>query len=65
MTNARVAAVVQATSGRELTLTYKDGAQTIVVPEGTPIVTAGRPTGRRSSPVSTCSSAPSRAPTAR
>ena len=40
MTNARVTAVVQATSGRELTLTYKDGAQKIVVPEGTPIVTA-------------------------
>lgn len=40
MTNARVTAVVQATSGRELTLTYKDGAQKIVVPEGAPVVTA-------------------------
>jgi hypothetical protein len=40
MTNARVTAVVQSTSGRELTLTYKDGAQKIIVPEGTPIVTA-------------------------
>ena len=40
MTNARVTAVVQATNGRELTLTYKDGAQKIVVPEGTPVVTA-------------------------
>ena len=40
MTNARVTAVVQATSGRELTLTYKDGAQKIVVPEGVPVVTA-------------------------
>lgn len=40
MTNARVTAVVQATSGRELTLTYKDGAQKIVVPEGTPVVMA-------------------------
>lgn len=40
MTNARVTAVVQSTNGRELTLTYKDGAQKIVVPEGTPIVTA-------------------------
>ena len=40
MTNARVTAVVQATNGRELTLTYKDGVQTIVVPEGTPVVTA-------------------------
>jgi hypothetical protein len=40
MTNARVTAVVQGTSGRELTLSYKDGSQKIVVPEGTPIVTA-------------------------
>ena len=40
MTNARVTAVVQSTNGRELTLTYKDGAQKIIVPEGTPIVTA-------------------------
>jgi hypothetical protein len=40
MTNARVTAVVQATNGRELTLTHKDGAQKIVVPEGTPVVTA-------------------------
>jgi hypothetical protein len=40
MTNARVTAVVQSTNGRELTLTYKDGAQKIIVPEGTPIVSA-------------------------
>ena len=40
MTNARVSAVVQATKGRELTLSYKDGSQKIVVPEGTPVVTA-------------------------
>jgi hypothetical protein len=40
MTNARVTAVVQETKGRELTLTYKDGAQKIVVPEGVPVVTA-------------------------
>jgi hypothetical protein len=40
MTNARVTAVVQATSGRELTLSYKDGSQKIVVPEGAPVVTA-------------------------
>ncbi len=40
MTNARVTAVVQSTSGREITLTYKDGAQKILVPEGTPVVTA-------------------------
>jgi len=40
MTNARVTAVVQATDGRELTLTYKDGSQKILVPEGVPVVTA-------------------------
>jgi hypothetical protein len=40
MTNARVSAVVQATRGRELTLSYRDGSQKIVVPEGTPVVTA-------------------------
>lgn len=33
MTNATVSAVVQATQGRELTLTYDGGAQKIVVPE--------------------------------
>jgi hypothetical protein len=33
MTNATVSAVVQATKGRELTLTYEGGAQKIVVPE--------------------------------
>jgi len=32
MTNATVAAVVQSTSGRELTLTYEGGSQKIVVP---------------------------------
>jgi len=40
MTNAMVSAVVQASSGRELTLKYKDGSQKILVPAGTPIVTA-------------------------
>jgi hypothetical protein len=39
MTNARVSAVVQATEGRELTLTWKDGSRKLVVPENTPIVT--------------------------
>ena len=34
MTNATVEAVVQASSGRELTLTYEGGAQKIVVPQG-------------------------------
>ena len=33
MTNATVAATVQSTSGRELTLTYEGGSQKIVVPE--------------------------------
>lgn len=33
MTNASVAATVQSTSGRELTMTYEGGMQKIVVPE--------------------------------
>ena len=33
MTNATVGAMVQAASGRELTLTYEGGAQKVVVPE--------------------------------
>ena len=37
MTNATVAATVQATDGRELTLTYKGGAQKIVVPQNLPV----------------------------
>jgi hypothetical protein len=40
MTNARVSAVVQATNGRELTLSYKDGSQKVVIPDGAPVVTA-------------------------
>ena len=40
MTNARVSATVQATAGRELTLTWKDGSRKLLVPEGTPIVTS-------------------------
>ena len=39
MTNANVDTVVQGTSGRELTLSYKGGSKTIVVPEGAPVVT--------------------------
>jgi len=40
MTNANVEAVVDSTSGREMTLTYKgEGKQKIVVPAGVPIVT--------------------------
>jgi hypothetical protein len=40
MTNAMVTAVAQATGGRELTLTYKDGTQQVIVPEGIPVVTS-------------------------
>ena len=39
MTNATVGAVVQATSGRELTMTYEGGAQRITVPENAPVST--------------------------
>ena len=39
MTNATVATVTSGTSGRKLTLRYKDGEKTIVVPDGVPIVT--------------------------
>ena len=40
MTNATVTAVAQATGGREITLTYKDGKQQVIVPDGVPVVTA-------------------------
>ena len=39
MTNANVAKTVTAAGGHELTLEYKGGSQTILVPDGTPIVT--------------------------
>jgi hypothetical protein len=39
MTNANVAKTVKSAVGHELTLEYKGGTQTIVVPDGTPIVT--------------------------
>jgi hypothetical protein len=39
MTNATVGAMVQAASGRELTLTYEGGSQKIVVPESASIST--------------------------
>jgi cold shock CspA family protein len=39
MTNANISAVVKAKSGRDLTLTYKDGTQQIEVPPNVPIVT--------------------------
>jgi hypothetical protein len=40
MTNAMVTAMVQATNGRELTLSYKDGSQQVIVPDNIPIVMA-------------------------
>lgn len=40
MTNANVAAVVQATEGHELRLEYTGGSQKLLVPPDTPIVTA-------------------------
>lgn len=46
MTNANVEAVVQSARNRELKLTYKDGMQKILVPDGVPIVRAVP--GRRS-----------------
>jgi len=39
MTNANVDAVVEATNGRELSVSYKGGRQKIVVPESVPVVT--------------------------
>ena len=39
MTNAIVSAAVQSAKGRELTLEYKGGTQTVTVPEGVPIFT--------------------------
>lgn len=39
MTNAAVGAVVQAASGRELTMTYEGGTQKIVVPQGASVST--------------------------
>jgi hypothetical protein len=39
MTNATVTEVVPGAKGREMTLRYKDGDKTIVVPEGIPVVT--------------------------
>jgi hypothetical protein len=39
MTNATVSAVSPGTTGRRMTLRYKDGEKTIVVPDGIPVVT--------------------------
>ena len=38
MTNANLEGVVQAAGGRRITLKYKDGEKTILVPDGTPVV---------------------------
>ena len=38
MTNANIAKVVKTAGGNEITLEYKGGSQTILVPDGTPIV---------------------------
>ena len=39
MTNATVAELAASPQGRRLTLRYKDGEKTVVVPENVPIVT--------------------------
>ena len=39
MTNATVAGLVRAPDGRRLTLRYKDGEKTVVVPDNVPVVT--------------------------
>ena len=39
MTNANLDAIARVTGGDEITMTYKDGVQKIVVPPGTPVVT--------------------------
>ena len=39
MTNATVGTVVRGAKGRTMTLHYKDGEKTIVVPDGVPVVT--------------------------
>jgi hypothetical protein len=39
MTNANVTAVVEGTSGRDLTLSYKGGSNTVTVPANVPVVT--------------------------
>ena len=39
MTNANVDTVVQASNGRELTMSYQGGSKVIVVPDNTPVVT--------------------------
>jgi len=38
MTNATLEGIAQVSSGNQITMKYKDGSQTILVPPGTPIV---------------------------
>lgn len=38
MTNANLEGIAQASGGNEITMKYKDGSQTILVPPGTPVV---------------------------
>jgi len=38
MTNANLEGIAQVSGGNEITMKYKDGSQTILVPPGTPIV---------------------------
>jgi hypothetical protein len=38
MTNANLEGIAQASGGNEITMKYKDGSKTILVPPGTPIV---------------------------
>jgi len=40
MTNASLAKMVKSNNGQELTLEYKGGARTVLIPEGIPVVTA-------------------------
>lgn len=39
MTNASLEGIAQVSGGNEITMTYKDGSQRILVPPGTPVVT--------------------------
>lgn len=39
MTNATVSSLVRSPAGRRLTLRYKDGEKTVVVPDNVPVVT--------------------------
>jgi hypothetical protein len=38
MTNANLEGIAQASGGNQITMKYKDGSKTILVPPGTPVV---------------------------